>query len=384
VSKAGTLAAGLVGFSLTNATGLTDTILQVVRSMNNLEVELQSFERVKEYSEIASEEVTDDTPQEDKDVEPRRKTAERVIPDAWPRTGTIELRNVTVRYDLDGPDILKDVNLKFEAGERVAVVGRTGSGKSTLVLSLLRFTHVVSGQILYDGVDITSIPRKQLRQGLTIIPQDAVLFNGTVGSNLDPSGEIPSTRLQQALEACSDIASFQFHGEDCVGRAKGDPDRKNSIGAYDSAGRPPTGDEHAVGGISISTPVLPNGENFSHGQRQVLSLCRALVRSSKLMLLDEATASMDYETDRGIQVVLRRQLSGAAAGGDRQRTLVTIAHRLRTIVDYDEVVVMGGGRVLEVGSPRELCEARGQFWEMVRHSGEGDDLENLMLGEERP
>lgn len=205
-----------------------------------------------------------------------------------------------------------------------------------LVLSLLRFTHIVSGTILYDGVDITKIPRKHLRQALTILPQESKLLSGTVGSNLDPSSEISTAVLSKALEACSGIASFQFRDRDREPEATADGD--------DQHPQPNRANGHSnSSGISLETVVEAKGENFSHGQRQVLSLCRALVRSSKLMLLDEATASMDYETDRRIQEVLRREL--AAAGGDR--TLVTIAHRLRTIADYDKVVVMAAGEVVE-------------------------------------
>jgi ABC-type multidrug transport system fused ATPase/permease subunit len=187
------------------------------------------------------------------------------------------------------------------------------------MLSLLRFTHIVSGQILYDGIDITKVPRRRLREGLTIIPQEAVLFNGSVETNLDPTGKVPRDVLSHALDNCKGIASFSDDDSD-------DPDSR-----------------HADASVKLSTEVVARGENFSHGQRQVLSLCRALIRRSKLMLLDEATASMDYETDRGIQRVLRSEL--AAAGGDS--TLVTIAHRLRTIIDYDTVVVMSAGRVVE-------------------------------------
>ena len=252
-----------------------------------------------------------------------------------------------------------------------------------LVLSLLRFTNVVSGKILYDGVDVTAIPRKKLRQELTIIPQEATLFNGTVESNLDPSGELPGSVLQNAIDACADIASFQFHTQE----------EEAESGAGDDGTTKPTeetpllqaNDTEAnngaitvakiATGLSLTTPVNARGENFSHGQRQVLSLCRALVRKSKLLLLDEATASMDYETDRGMQEILRAELN---ASGDSTRTLVTIAHRLRTIVDYDKVVVLGAGRVIEVGSPAELYRAKGQFYDMVRHSGEGEDLQSFL------
>ncbi|KAF9881782.1 ABC multidrug transporter [Colletotrichum karsti] len=353
VSKAGVVAAGLVGFSLNNATGLSQTILMLVRSMNDLEIELQSFGRIKEYAGLEPEEKSDESyPEEGEYTDEPTHT----IPKNWPATGEIEFRNVTIRYDENGPNILTDVNLKFKAGERVAIIGRTGSGKSTLVLSLLRFTHIVSGQILYDGIDITRIPRRRLREALTIIPQEAVLFNGTLRSNLDPTGEIAPPILEKALESCQGIASFQYHSE------------SDTDDAAAAAASPDTST------LALTTTVNAKGENFSHGQRQVLSLCRALVRGSRLMLLDEATASMDYETDRGIQAVLRREV-------DQDRTLVTIAHRLRTIADYDTVVVMGAGRVVEAGRPGDLYRRKGVFYDMVYHSGEKDDLEALFAAE---
>ncbi|KAK5998321.1 ABC transporter ATP-binding protein/permease VMR1 [Cladobotryum mycophilum] len=355
LSKVGLVGAGLVGFSLQNANGLSQTILMLVRAMNDLEVEMQSFHRVKEYVKLEPEE-KDDKPYPDEGEYADDDT--HVIPKNWPSTGEIEFRNVTIRYDPDGPNILTDINLKFKAGERVAVVGRTGSGKSTLVLSLLRFTHIVSGEILYDGIDITKIPRRRLRESLTIIPQEAVLFNGTVESNLDPTGQVSEITLEKALENCKGIASFS-----------GDSSSDETIVEDDERG-------HSQG-ISLSTEVDARGENFSHGQRQVLSLCRALIRQSKLMLLDEATASMDYETDKGIQQVLRTDLE--AEGGDR--TLVTIAHRLRTIIDYDSIVVMSAGKVVEYGSPRSLYEAKGQFYDMVYHSGELEELQDLLEDE---
>ncbi|KAF3767843.1 P-loop containing nucleoside triphosphate hydrolase protein [Cryphonectria parasitica EP155] len=385
LSKIGIISAGLVGFSLTNASSLSQNILYLVRLMNELEVELQSFHRVREYASLEPEEKEEEEEEEGKkkntssdgncatavgDVE----APQALIPAEWPRTGAIEFRNATIRYDPNGPDILKDINLKFPAGSRVAVVGRTGSGKSTLVLSLLRFTNIVKGQVLYDGVDITNIPRKRLRQGLTVIPQEAVLFNGTVGSNLDPAGEIEREVLQGALRSCEGIASFQFregndsHVEEAPPTNETDP---LLLAPTDAPALAAVAE--SASGLNLETTVDAKGENFSHGQRQVLSLCRALVRRSKLMLLDEATASMDYETDKGIQGVLRKELFSAG----RDRTLVTIAHRLRTIADFDCVVVMGAGRVLEMGSPHELFAAKGSFYDMVQHSGEAQELEAI-------
>ena len=199
-----------------------------------------------------------------------------------------------------------------------------------MILSLLRFTHISSGTILYDGIDITKIPRKRLREALTIIPQEPVLFSGTVESNLDSTGQVPHVVLQSVLDATKHVASFQF--------------RKENDTSEDGAGLISLEEDGTrTEGLALSTPVMAKGENFSHGQRQVLSLCRALVKKNKVMLLDEATANMDYETDRAIQEVLGREVMESGEG----RTLITIAHRLRTIVGYDTVVVMDRGTVLE-------------------------------------
>lgn len=222
-----------------------------------------------------------------------------------------------------------------------------------LVLSLLRFTHIVSGQILYDGVDITAIPRKQLRQAVATIPQEALLFQGTTSSNLDPTGTIPVPQLQRVLDRCASIPAMQVHAGDVTGSGSHDP--------FD-------------GRLTLSTPVNAGGNNFSHGQRQVLSLCRILVRRSKLMLLDEATSNMDSETDTEIQRILRVDLNDAEG---KERCLITVAHRLGTILDYDRVVVMGSGRVLEEGSPRTLMGRKGDFYDMIMDGGEQSRFDDL-------
>ncbi|KAK5659558.1 hypothetical protein OQA88_760 [Cercophora sp. LCS_1] len=404
VWKADVLKAGQVGFSLSSATRLSYVILSLVRNMNDLEVELQSFHRVEEYVKLEPEERIADAKHE-LDDRVHDAGGDSNLSNDWPQEGSIELRNVTIRWDPEGPDILKDINLTFAPGRRIAVVGRTGSGKSTLISSLLRFTHIVSGQILFDGVDITRITRKRLRQAVTIIPQDAALFNGTVQTNLDPSGTVPVDVLEKTLQSCSGIASFRYSRSDedesdTQANANGEDGRPTTIitTTSDTTERTPllshaeglrngtistlnpTTTTTTAGRLSLTTKVQPNGENFSHGQRQLISLCRALIRRSKLMLLDEATANMDYETDAGVQAVLRKELRGDANGGVGARTLVTIAHRLRTIIDYDQVVVMGGGRVLEIGTPRELYARGGQFTELVKHSGEGAELVDMLEG----
>ncbi|KJK63067.1 multi drug resistance-associated protein MRP [Aspergillus parasiticus SU-1] len=324
--------AGLVGFSLTNAIGLSQNILNLVRTMNELEVELNCFQRVREYADIEPEEHLS---------EDQAKSS--VVPASWPTSGRVEFHNVTARYQEDGPDVLRSVSFVANPGERIGLVGRTGSGKSTLGLSLLRFVNIASGQITIDGVDISQIFLNRLRTSVTLIPQEPVLFSGDVHSNLDPFGESSETELASALAACTSI-----HVPDGSDRADHAHPAKTA--------RP----------LALDTPVAANGENFSQGQRQVLSLARAMCRRSKVVLLDEATASVDHETDKHMQRVLREMFPDC--------TIIAIAHRLRTIMDYDRVLVMADGEIVENDTPANLVKKEGIFWDMLRNAGEYDEL----------
>lgn len=303
---------GLVGFSLTNAIGLSQTILTLVRNMNELEVELNSFQRVTEYAEIAPE------------ANPEEETLKASkVPAAWPATGQIDFRNVTARYSEDGPDILRNITFCARPGQRVAIIGRTGSGKSTITRSILRSTHVVSGGISIDGVDITCIPLQRLRESISFVPQDSVIFSGDIRSNLDPQEKLDDTELQSVLASC------------------------NLVQVRDGESQP------SSPGLSVHTQVAGSGRNFSNGQRQILGLARAMCRRSKVVILDEATASVDHETDVRMQQLIRSEFAGS--------TIVTIAHRLRTIIDYDQVIVMEEGRVLEYVIPCVLANTHSSF-----------------------
>lgn len=299
--------AGLVGFSLANAIGLSQTILTLVRTMNELEVELNSYQRMCEYAAIPPEEHLDDN---------RKQAIAEATPASWPTSGCVEFHNVTARYLDEGPDVLRNVSFVAKPGERIGIVGRTGSGKSTLGLSLLRFVEAASGRITIDGVDINQVLLNRLRTSVTLIPQEPVLFSGDVRSNLDPCSESSDTELRSALSACT---SIQVPG---------------SSGVDNDTELP-----QATLPLTLETPVAANGENFSQGQRQVLSLARALSRRSKVVLLDEATASVDQETDMHMQRVMRTMFPDS--------TVIAIAHRLRTIMDYDRVLVMAEGEIVE-------------------------------------
>ncbi|KAE8142492.1 P-loop containing nucleoside triphosphate hydrolase protein [Aspergillus pseudotamarii] len=328
--------AGLVGFSLTNAIGLSQNILNLVRTMNELEVELNCFQRVREYADIEPEEHLS---------EDQAKSS--VVPASWPTSGRVEFHNVTARYQEEGPDVLRNVSFVANPGERIGLVGRTGSGKSTLGLSLLRFVNIASGQITIDGVDITKIFLNRLRASVTLIPQEPVLFSGDVHSNLDPFGESSETELASALGACTSI-----HVPDGSDQTDHAHPAKTT--------RP----------LTLDTPVAANGENFSQGQRQVLSLARAMCRRSKVVLLDEATASVDHETDMHMQRVLREMFPDC--------TIIAIAHRLRTIMDYDRVLVMVDGEIVENDTPANLVKKEGVFWDMLRNTGEYDELVQMI------
>ncbi|GAB1217957.1 hypothetical protein ATERTT37_007200 [Aspergillus terreus] len=312
--------AGLVGFSLTNAIGLSQTILTLVRTTNELEVELNCFQRMREYADIAPEEQLS---------EEKRAKAAAALPASWPIAGRVEFHDVVARYHEGGPDVLRGVSFVANPGERIAIVGRTGSGKSTLGLSLLRFVDIVRGRITIDGVDISQVLLNRLRTSVTLIPQEPVLFSGDVHSNLDPFGEASESELRSALAACTSIQVPEG----------------STAAVNDNHSSPPAGQHNGHNtnkssrALTLDTPVAANGENFSQGQRQVLSLARAMCRRSKVVLLDEATASVDHETDMHMQRVLRSMFPDC--------TIIAIAHRLRTIMDYDRVLVMADGEIVE-------------------------------------
>lgn len=342
--------AGLVGFSLTNAIGLSQTILTLVRSMNELEVELNSFQRMGEYAAIEPEESLTD-----------KQALAHSVPASWPVSGRVEFHDVTARYHRDGPDVLRNVSFVANPGERIGIVGRTGSGKSTLGLSLLRFVDLAQGKITIDGVDISSILLNRLRTSVTLIPQEPVLFSGDVHSNLDPFGDSSDTELQSALAACTS----SIHVPETTHK---DDDKDNDHPSNPTSPNKPTTTTSRP--LTLSTPVAANGENFSQGQRQVLSLARAMCRRSKVVLLDEATASVDHETDMHMQRVLRAMFPDC--------TIIAIAHRLRTIMDYDRVLVMSEGEIVENDSPTELVKQQGIFWDMLRNTGEYEELIHMI------
>ncbi|KAJ9145096.1 putative ABC transporter [Pleurostoma richardsiae] len=305
-----------VGFSMTSSTTLCTALLYVVYLSSLLEVEMSSFRRLEQYIH--------NTPQEPFVVAPVPPSQDLA---GWPPRGRVELRGVAAAYALDAEPVLSGVNLVADPGQRIAVVGRSGSGKSSLVATILRLATRLAGCVTVDGVDVDTVDAERLRRAVGFIPQDPVLFEGSLRFNLDFSGTVPDDVL-----------------EDVLGAAMG------SSGAGDD------------GPWALSRHIAAQGSNLSQGERQLVTIARTLVSSARVVIIDEATASLDAESDARIQRLLRARL--------RDRTLIAVAHRLETVEDFDEVLVMDGGRVVERGNPRELiASGQGQFFGLWQARG---------------
>lgn len=248
---------------------------------------------------------------------------------AWPQKGVITFSNVHMRYRPGLPLALRGLNLEVRGGERIGIVGRTGAGKSSILSALFRMTELAVGTIKIDDVDITTIPLSYLRSHLAIIPQDPTLFRGTVRSNIDPFNEHTDLELWSALRKV------------CLAGDEGnEPDEEEKDGPHNKPAA-----------LKLDTVVEDDGRNFSIGQRQLLGFARALVRSSRITVLDEATSSVDLATDRHIQQNIAMWFQG--------RTLICIAHRLHTVLACDRIVVMDRGQIAEVDPPLRLWERDG-------------------------
>lgn len=330
--------ASLAGFALSFALEYTVALVWALRQYANVELDMNAVERIVEYSNI---------PVEDQSGEP--------VPAAWPTEGRLEVANLVVGYAADLPPVLKGLNFSIKRNQRVGVVGRTGAGKSSLTLALFRFLEAREGVILIDGIDISKIRLYDLRSRLAIIPQDPVLFSGTVRTNLDAFDEHNDAELQDALA------------------------RVHLVSGTSGPSNEPSGSTSPVDlNINknifrkLTSKISEGGLNLSQGQRQLLCLARAIVSRPKIMVLDEATSAVDMETDALIQRSIREEFQDS--------TLIVIAHRLSTIADFDRILVMGDGKVLEYDEPRLLIEKEdGDFRKMVEESGEREVLENIII-----
>uniref|UniRef100_A0A673APF8 ATP-binding cassette, sub-family C (CFTR/MRP), member 9 n=1 Tax=Sphaeramia orbicularis TaxID=375764 RepID=A0A673APF8_9TELE len=301
---------GLVGLGLTYALTVTNYLNWVVRNLADLEVQMAAVKKVNSFLSTESE-----------NYEGSMDTSQ--VPESWPHDGEIKIQDLCVRYDAMLKPVLKHVNAYIEPGQKVGICGRTGSGKSSLSLAFFNMVDIFEGKIIIDGIDICKLPLQTLRSRLSIILQDPVLFSGSIRFNLDPEKTCTDDRLWEALE----IAQL-----------------KNMVKAL-------------PGGLDAV--VTEGGENFSVGQRQLFCLARAFVRKSSILIMDEATASIDMATENILQKVVMTAFA--------DRTVVTIAHRVHTILTADLVIVMKRGNILEYDKPETLLEQEdGMFASFVR------------------
>ncbi|KAI0331721.1 multidrug resistance-associated ABC transporter [Cubamyces sp. BRFM 1775] len=314
--------ASMAGFALAFATSLLGDLLFLVRRFVGLEQSMVAVERVKEFSELPRE------PPEF--IEPRP-------PASWPTSGAIKCENLVIRYAPDLPNVLHNLDFEIRPGEKVGVLGRTGSGKSTLALSFFRFVEPTEGRILVDGLDISKIGLTDLRSRLTIIPQDPTILSGTLRSTLDVFGEYQDAEIYEALRRVHLIPAGEVTSEE-------------SEGVNANVFR------------NLDSPVSEAGENFSTGEKQLLCMARAILKRSKVLLMDEATASVDYATDELIGKTIRHEFA--------ESTILTIAHRLRTVIDYDRVMLLDQGRIAEFDKPATLLSnPQSKFYALCKATG---------------
>ncbi|KAG8788253.1 hypothetical protein FRC12_014784 [Ceratobasidium sp. 428] len=305
--------AGLVGLVLSYSLSATQSLNLFIRSASDVEQNLVSVERVLNYVNLPPEE-----PLEIPDA---------TLPNNWPQRGEIEFQNYSMRYRPELAPVLKDLNLTIHAGENVGVVGRTGAGKSSLFLGLLRILEPAAGTILVHGEDIKQLGLRDLRRAISIVPQEPQLFEGTVRENVNPTAEYDDGRIWDALE--------KAHLKEFV------------------IGLP--------GGLDAG--LKEGGLSLSSGQRQLVCFARALLRKTKILILDEATSAMDIKTDKAIQEILRGPVFEGV-------TTLTIAHRLNTVIDSDRIIVLDAGSVTESGEPEELLKNQSSlFYALAAEAG---------------
>ena len=357
-----TIDPGLIGFALVYNLSLTALFQWGVRQSAEVENQMTSVERICYYANLVPEQGYKTTYEdmvlekekisdpnrsmrlapgkdEDDDLEETRPPTRRSLitesffDEAATVNGTLEIRNMSVKYKEEFDPVLTNINLSIMGGSKVGVCGRTGSGKSSLLLALLRLNIISEGDVLLDGRSLLSMDLEVVRGIISIIPQDAHLFSGTIRYNLDPFSTYSDQELWAALE---------------------DAQIKNFI---------------AQSPLGLQAVVTEGGKNFSVGQRQLLSLARCILRQSRIVLMDEVTASIDYQMDKLIQQTIRE------APALKYSTIVTVAHRLRTIADSDMVVVIQEGRVVETGAPHDLLtNTDSHFRALVDKSNEFEEI----------
>jgi len=303
---------GLLGLALSYSLSISGRLNNFCNSLLQTEINLVAVERAHEYStSLPSEKAEPTVALAAANTSSSLATEALVAPSSWPREGEVRFESVMLRYRPELPHVLKGVSFTFAGGESVGVVGRSGSGKSTLTTALLRLAEVESGRILIDSVDLATLSLERLRSSLGVVMQSPILWTGTLRENLDPKGAFDDEQICRALVEVQLAPSAPVAAE------------------------------------MLELEVGESGDNWSAGQRQTICMARALLRRNRVIILDEATSSIDHEADAAVQRLLRSSFKHA--------TIIAIAHRLETILDYDKVLVMHAGEVAEFGEPEALA-----------------------------
>ncbi len=339
----------LAGIILLYSLQFTDSMVNTLRCYAECQNSMNSVERVQEYCNLESEKYLNKSLGNgiygnNNNNNNNNNNRQQMIDDTnWPQQGNIRFDKLCLKYRLNEPAVLKDITFDIDSGMKVGIVGRSGAGKSSILTALFRTTEPCSGKIIIDGIDILTLPLQDVRNILAIVPQDPILFRGSIKSNLDPFDKYTDEDMWNVLKKCklsSHIANMDggMKGQEC--------------------------------GPLHDKIITERGSNLSVGQRQLLCLCRAMIRKSKILILDEATASVDIETDACLQDTIRNEFDNI--------TIISIAHRLKTVAFYDKIVVMDDGRVCEYDTPQYLLNnVNSRFYKLAEDSGELQQLKEI-------
>mmetsp|Transcript_27011 Transcript_27011/g.23902 ORF Transcript_27011/g.23902 Transcript_27011/m.23902 type:complete len:515 (+) Transcript_27011:2891-4435(+) len=361
--------AGFIGLAISWSLTLTGMISFTVKVMADTELAMSAVERILKYIEKPEKEAEWEQP----------KAVEN-----WPTDGRIKAENVAYKYRENLPEVIHSINFAIEKSEKIGVVGRTGSGKSTLTLGMLRILELAKGEkngnlgkIDIDGQEIGKIGLHELRKRVTIIPQDPVLFTGSIKENVDPFGEYKDEDIIDALkkvqiwdqikidegdkEADNQAKEKEAAAKQKEAKKNRKNKNKNRQAEYELTSVKVSDNIPEEDANKLKKLVTDGGGNFSLGQRQLLCMARAMVRRSKVLLMDEATASIDEHTDHLIQKMIKNEF--------KETTVFTIAHRLITIIQYDRIIVLDKGNIVEFDTPLNLLGKEGYFLSLVQEAG---------------
>ena len=359
--------AGLVGLSITWALQITAVLSFTIKILADSELQMSSYERLLEYANMNKQEAAFEKPES--------QVAN------WPFEGKYEMDNIAYRYRPELDRVIHGISFSVKQHEKIGVVGRTGSGKSTLILGLLRILELVEGEgkeqkgsIKLDGVNIADLGLHDVRKRITLIPQDPTLFTGTIRSNIDPFEEFQDDKIIDALKKVQIWDALK----EFVEKPEETKNPKSKKGSKAKKITQPNG--YLTTDTALISDKIPEskrldmlvddgGSNFSLGQRQLLCMARALIRGSKVLLMDEATANIDEKTDHLLQQMIKTEF--------KDTTVITIAHRLNTIIQYDKILILENGRIADFDTPLNLIRKEGLFSGLIKENG--PDFERKMI-----